>query len=171
MEDGMTVTEQPELFRTQGGGRLHIRPCPHIHGVDVIAATAADAAERPVCNWCAGELAGEGRTYHASVEEALADIGAPQHATPELARLLKLVGFHDVFVPFSRSYVAVASGGKSIAWAGKTYVDYRDRPLVTLPDYAPGGGGGVERSQRHGQTCPDCFTLRSLTGDCACDAE
>jgi hypothetical protein len=50
------------------------------------------------------------------------------------------------------------------------YVDYRDRPLVTLPGYAPGGGGGVERSQRHGQTCPDCFTLRSLTGVCACDA-
>lgn len=165
----MTVTEQPELFRTEGGGRLHIRPCPHIHGVDVIAATAADAAEQPVCSWCAAELAGEGRSYHESVEEALADMGAPQHATPELARLLRLVDFDGVFVPFSRSYVAVTSDGKSIAWAGKTYVDYRDRPLVTLPDYAPGGGGGPALAQAWGSRCPECFTTRWRNGACGCD--
>jgi len=163
------MTEQPELFRTAGGSRLHIRPCPHIQGVEVVPATAADLEERAVCSWCAAELAGEGRTYHRTVEEALADMGAPQHATPELARLLKLVDFDDVFVPFSRSYVAVSSGGLGVAWAGKTYVDYRDHPMVMLPDYAPGGGGGAEISQAWGPDCRVCFTSRSRNGACGCD--
>ena len=165
----MTMTEQPELFRTAGGGKLHIRPCPHIHGVEVMAATADDAATRSVCTWCAAELAGEGRTYHPTVEMALADMGAAQHAVPELVRLLKLVDYDDVFVPFSRSYVAVSKGGAGVAWAGKTYVDYRDHPLVTLPDYAPGGGGGSALIKLWGSDCPDCFTTRSRNGACGCD--
>ncbi|MEX2290451.1 MAG: hypothetical protein WD794_09025 [Mycobacteriales bacterium] len=34
IEDSMTVTEQPELFRTATGDRLRIRPCPHLRCVD-----------------------------------------------------------------------------------------------------------------------------------------
>lgn len=166
----MTMTEQPELFRTAGGGRLHIRPCPHIHGAQILAATAQDAKTLSLCAWSAAELAGEGRSYHDTVEEALADMGAPQHATPELARLLKVADFDEVFVPFSRSYVAVTRDGMSVAWAGKTYVDYRDRPLVTLPDYAPGGGGGAADPDKwlDQPTCLECFTKRSITGACGC---
>lgn len=167
----MTMTEQPELFRTEGGGRLHLRPCPHIHGAEILAATAQDAETHPVCGWSAAELAGEGRTPHGTVEEALADMGAPQHAAPELARLLKLTTYDGVFVPFSRSYVALTLDGMSVAWAGKTYVDYRDRPLVALPDYAPGGGGGVERSELWGSTCPVTFLARPRNGDCDCGTD
>jgi hypothetical protein len=167
----MTMTEQPELFRTENGGRLHIRPCPHIHGAQILSATAQDAETRPLCTWSAAELAGEGRTYHDTVEEALVDMGAPQHAAPELARLLKVLDFDGVFVPFSRCYVAVTSSGVSIACAGKTYVDYRDRPLVTLPDYAAGGGGGVERPDVWGTPCPVTFVVRSRNGACDCGTD
>lgn len=159
-----------ELFHTATGQKLHIQPCPHVLGVELISASDSDRAAREVCTWCAAEISGFGRTYHETVEDALEDLQAPQHARPELARLLKEVDSDTVFVPYSRSYVAVAKDGKGVAWAGKTYVAYADgRPFVALPDYAPGGGGGVEREEPWGEVCPSCFTSRALSGRCACE--
>ena len=175
--EGLVTIDMPdadaasiELFRTATGEKLHIRPCPHVLGVELLAATDADRAARAVCSWCAAEISGLGRTYHDTVEAALDDMQAPQHARPELARLLKEIEFDTVFVPYSRSYVAVAKDGKGVAWAGKTYVAYADgRPFVALPDYAPGGGGGAERNEAWGAVCPSCFTQQALTGRCNCE--
>lgn len=157
-----------ELFRTATGMKLHIQPCYHVLGVELIAASETDLAEREICTWCQAEIDGFGRTYYDSIESALEDLNAPQHARPELARLLRLTDFDTIHVPYSRSYVAVSKNGQGVAWAGKTYVDFVDRPLVPLPDYAPGGGGGSERVEAWGETCPKCFTSRSIAGDCMC---
>lgn len=163
------TTATIELFRTATGQRLHIAECPHVLGALLFEATEQDQASREVCRWCAAELAEEGRTYHDAIEAALLDMGAPQHVVPELARHLSTVEHDRVFVPFSRSYVAVARDGRSMAWAGVTYIGFRDGRKVLLPGYAPGGGGGNRTSDAWGETCLDCFTSRSLMGECGCD--
>ena len=161
-------TLDAELFRTQTGGRLHVRQCPHVQGVEVLIPAEVSSAQ-PVCDWCEKELAGEGRTYHDTVIDALRDMGAAGHAIPELERLLNEVEWDQTFVPFSRSYVAVSRAGRGVAWAGKTYVAYHDRPSVLLPDFVLTGGGAMaKRPEIWGDTCPDCNEARSLSGACAC---
>ncbi len=112
---------------------------------------------------------GVGRTYHDSVEAALGDMGASQHARPELARLMNEVDWDQVFVPYSRSYVCVLKEDRPMAWCGKSYVDYPDRPTVTLPGFiGREGDGGRKPEGVWGATCPDCNEARSLFGACAC---
>lgn len=144
--------------------------CPHLLDKGVTKASPEVIATRDVCVICQKELAGEGRTEHATIEGVLEDFGAPQHARAELARLLREVDFDKVHVPFSRSYVAVTRHGRAVAWAGKTFVGYSDRPIVTLLDYAPGGGRGTPgRDDQWGAaTCPRCHTRKSITGACLC---
>lgn len=171
--DPATSAEGPAdvpLFRTATGDRLHVRQCPHLLDKVVLPASAADLASHEVCAMCRKELAGEGRTAHETIEAALQDIGAPRHNSAELARLLAVADFDAVHVPYSRSYVAVTRRGRAVAWAGKTYVDYADREMVQLPDYAPGGGGGAARPDESWGTavCPDCFTRKSINGSCLC---
>jgi hypothetical protein len=158
------------LFRSAAGTRLHIRGCPHTGESDLTVATERDRDRLPVCAWCRAELDGEGRTYFDSLEEALDFFGAPKHAKAELAHLLLAVTHDGVYVPYSRSYVAVLQDGAVAAWAGKTYVEYADdRPMVTLPDYAPGGGGaGVDAQGTWGELCTRCYQVRSINGACGC---
>jgi hypothetical protein len=159
-----------ELVHTATGGRLHIRLCPHVFGVEnLVPATSADRETTPVCSWCQAELDGVGRTRHESIETALADSGAPQHARPELARLLRIVEHDTVYVPNSRSYVAVARDGVIVASAGKTYVWYPDRPVVQLDDYASAtGASATPGPEDWGEICESCFTTRSKNGSCGC---
>jgi hypothetical protein len=71
-------------------------------------------------------------------------------------------------VPFSRAYVALALEGRSVAWAGVTYVGFRDGRKILLPGYAPGSGSGGQVSDRWGETCPVCRMTCSVSGDCFC---
>lgn len=158
-----------ELFRTTTGQRLHIAECPHVLGAILIAAGVDDHATLELCQWCAAELADEGRTYHDDIESALLDMGAPRHAVAELASHLRTVEHDTVFVPFSRAYVALARQGRSVAWAGCTYVGFRDGRKVLLPGYVAGTGKGAEVATAWGLTCSRCWTQRSLSGECGCE--
>lgn len=163
-----TADPGQKMYGSQTGGRRHLRQCPHLVDVDPVLEAASDDT-RDICQWCLRELDGVGRTYHLTLEAALADLGAAQHARPELTRLLNEVTWDQVFVPNSRSYVTVLKGDRPAAWAGKTYVDYPDRPMVTLPDFVGrDGDGGRQTEGVWGQTCPDCNEQRSLSGACAC---
>lgn len=164
----MTVANA-ELFRTATGHRLHIAECPHVLGAALFPVTDIDLQAREVCRWCEAEMSEVGRTYHDTIEAALLDMGAPQSAVPELASHLRTVEYDVIFVPLSRSYVALAREGRSVAWAGVTYVGFRDGCKILLPGYAPGSGSGGHVSDAWGELCTCCFTTRSLTGKCNCE--
>ncbi len=160
---------QVELFHTATGQRLHIPACPYVVGVALTPANPIVRSAMDVCSWCQAEIDGVGRTYHDTIEAALEDFNADHAVRAELARLLRLAEHDTVYVPHSRSYLAVAKDGQGVAWAGKTYVAYRDRPFVPLPDFVAGGGsGGTSRAGAWGDACPACFTVRSLNGSCGC---
>ncbi len=155
--------DKPQLFRTATGRKLHLQECPHVLGVELIA---APAGTYEICTWCLAELSGEGRTPHETIEDALRDLGAAEAAIRELAGHLRGIEHDLVYVPFSRAYVALAKDGLGVAWAGKTYVAYRDRPTVFLPDYVGVGGSGVPVRDNWGATCTIHFVQRSLNGTC-----
>lgn len=155
------------LYRTTTGKRLHIAECPHVLGAALHEADADDLAVRELCTWCDAELSEEGRTYHDSIEDALRFMGVAECALPELSIHLRTASHDDVYTPFSRAYVSLLLEGRSVAWARKTYVGFRDGRLVTLPDYVPGTGtsrGG--RDDVWGETCLVHFVRRSVTGVC-----
>lgn len=165
----MTSVDQPTLYRTAGGAKLHLRECPHLVGGEPFEASADDLATRETCVWSQHELTGAGRTYHDTIEAALADMGADQASWPALAVALRQVEHDTIFVPFSRSYVALQLDNVGMAWAGKTYVNYPDRPAVLLPDFVPGkGGGAAVADATWGDVCP-VGHVRSRNGSCYCD--
>jgi hypothetical protein len=161
-------TSDQELVRTASGQRVHVRRCPHVARAAVVAVTEAERGSLVICNWCRAELDGQGRTYHASIADALADLAAPQSSRARLTALLADVDHETIHVPNSRAYLALVKNGKATAWAGKTYVAYADGRLVPLADYATPGATGADEDAAWGETCPDCFTARSLSGSCNC---
>ncbi len=163
----MTTVEH-ELLRTPGGTRLHIAPCPHLVGSpDIVPATEADRASLEICFGCQKEIRGEGRTYHGSIAEALEDLGMLHQLRPQVSALLGGVEHDEVWVPFSRSYVALGRAGVAVAWAGRTYVDIRGAKRTEFEGYREGAGGGEPRGgQRFGETCPVHFVAKALNGKC-----
>lgn len=162
----MTITTAV-LFRTATGGKLHIPECPHVLGASLIEASSADHASYQVCSWCQAELSDVGRKYHDSIEDALRDMRVPEVSIPEIARHLRTAEHDDVYVPFSRSYVAVILEGRVMAWAGKTYVGFRDGRKVELPGFIETlAGGRNPRSDVWGETCPKHNIKRSVNGVC-----
>jgi hypothetical protein len=148
----MTDLDNAELFRTPTGTRVHLRMCHDFFEVsNIVPASPDGVVALGCCEWTRNELEGRGRTVCDSIADGLAELDAPRHARAELARLLSDVECDLIYVPYSRSYLALSRGGRTMAWAGKTYVDYVDRPAVRLPDYVAGTGGGVTRpSERWG---------------------
>jgi hypothetical protein len=166
-DEGNTMTSTAAaLFRTANGQRLHIAECPYILGAEVLPAAVDDTRE--VCTWCQAELNEEGRTIHDSIEDALRDMGANEGNLVELARLLRSVAHDLIYVPFSRSYVAVALEGRPAAVAGKTYVWFRDGRKIELPGFVGTGGDkiGGDRSSIWGDTCPRTFMKHPINGSC-----
>lgn len=161
----MTITAIA-LFRTANGQRLHIAECPYILGAEVFPADLDDSRE--VCTWCQAELNDEGRTYHDSIEDALRDMAVAGANLAELTRLLRSVEHDTIYVPFSRSYVAVALDGRPAAVAGKTYVWFRDGRKIELPGFVGTGGDkvGGDRSSVWGDTCPRSFMKHPVNGSC-----
>lgn len=159
--------ERPEvvLYRTETGARLHIAACPHVGGV----LREADAAERlamTVCSWCQAEIDGVGRTYFDSLDDAMRAFGC-HVGTHELIRdALRFVTYDQVWLPYSRSYIALGHEGRGVAWAGKTYVVPSVGTFVELPGYEEAYGGGTPGLERVGELCPTHFLTMSVTGVC-----
>jgi len=156
------------LHHTTTGGRRHLRQCPHLVGASPVLTAAADDT-REICVWSQNELAGTGRTYHNTLAEALEDLGAAHGNRAELTRLLSVVDWDQVFVPYSRTYLTVLRNDRPVAWAGKTFVDYPDRPAAMLPDFVGRDGAeGRNTEGAWGPVCPECKEERSLSGACSC---
>ena len=158
----MSAVTEP-LYRTETGGRRHIRSCPHLVGKDVVEATDAYGE---ICAICERELRGEGRRYFESLAEALTEFGAARANWPLISQHLSDVEHDEVWIVNSGSYIALGRGGRAAAWAGKTYVNPSADEFVELPDYRPGGGGGTDVQKTWGEKCPVHNVLRSRTGAC-----
>lgn len=161
----MASTNEP-LYRTETGGRLHIRNCPHLVGKDVIEASDHDGE---ICALCERELRGEGRRYFASLADALPEFGAARGNWPQITQLLEGVEHDQVWMVNSGSYIALGLEGRAVAWTGKTCV-YPPGEFIELPDYRAGGGGGAPVNDTWGETCQVHFIKRSRNGRCErCD--
>jgi hypothetical protein len=159
--------ETVPLYRTETGGRRHIRACPHLVGKDVVEATDADGE---ICTLCQRELRGEGRRYFASLEAALPEFGAARSNWPLIIQHLAGVDRDEVWIVASGTYIALGRGGRAVAWAGKTYVNPSAEEFIELPDYRPGSGGGLLVEEVWGETCDKHFIQRSRSGRCErCD--
>lgn len=159
--------ESETLYRTTDGQRIHLRGCPHIAGQDVEAVTPGDSSI-PVCRWTRAELDGVGRIPQKTIDGALREFGASPEVRPRLIKLLKGLKWDSVYLPQSRSFVALALEGHPVAWAGKTYVQIGEE-FVPLDEYQAGVGGGAFVSELWGEPCPECFMQRSMNGTCTCD--
>lgn len=161
------ATTSTELYRTAAGGKRHVRNCPHVKQKDVLVADESDGA---ICSWCAAELAGKGRIYFDTVEDALPAFGA---AASDRARILELVAEidpEDIWIPASGPYIALSRDGKVAVWIHKSKVEWTDGRIVELPGFRPGNGGGSPDVKAYGETCEKHFITRALTGRCErCD--
>jgi hypothetical protein len=159
-------TEGVPLYRTETGGRRHIRKCPHLLDKDVVEATD----DGPICSWCDKELRGEGREYFDSLDDALRALGGPQDNWPAIRRELAAIDADEVWIPFSRSYIALGRNKRAVAWAGKNYVEPSAGSYVELPGFRAGAGGGKAVVEVWGERCEKHFIQRSRSGRCErCD--
>jgi hypothetical protein len=149
------------LYRTATGTRLHIRECPHLLGKEVFEAT-----EGEICDSCERELRGEGRTYFDRLADALALVEAPQGNWPLIEQHLAAVDRDRIWVPFSRSYVALGRDGRAVAWAGRTYVVPAAGEYIELPGFRSGSGGGAASEEIWGATCEKHHLQRARNGSC-----
>jgi hypothetical protein len=161
---------QPPLVRTATGQRLHIPGCPHV-GSALQPATAMGHHALAVCTRCRAELAGQGRTYYATLEDALRALGCNEGTHRLIRDALRVVPFDQVWLPHSESYVALGLDGPGIAWVGKGYAFVKATgAFVELPGYRASRGGGAPLDVRWGATCDRHFVARPITGACdLCD--
>ncbi len=158
------------LFRTLTGKRLHIPGCPHVASALVEAGTA-ELLALEVCTWCRAELDGVGRTYYSSMDDALRALGCHVGTHAAIREALRSVSHDQIWLPNSKSYVALGHEGSGVAWVGKGYVFVKATGyFLELPGYRDSAGGGTPRVEPRGDTCPVHFVTTSLTGVCdSCD--
>ena len=168
-EAGLDGLAEQELLLTEAGARLHIAPCPHLLGHALREATAAERATMQLCHWCEKEVSGHGRTYLDTLEQAMRAFGSHVDTTSLIRQHLHSVAWDQIWIPNSRSYIALGRGGRGVAWVGKGYVVPRRGEFVTLPGFvAAGGGGGTPSEKAWGEICQRCFMQRSVNGACGC---
>jgi hypothetical protein len=158
-----TETAGDTLYRTADGQRAHLRGCPHIVGLEVVPIAAGDTTV-PTCRWSWTELSGVGRIPQRSVDSGLRELGVSPTNRPAMVKLLKGVPWDDVHLPPSRAYLALSLEGRSVAWAGKTYLQIGEQYLP-MPDHRT---GTTTVSELWGEPCDDCFQARARNGTCNC---
>jgi len=159
------------LFRTATGGRLHIEGCPHILGCELIRATAEDLETMSACGWCQAEIDGVGRTYFDTLEDAFRDFGSYSDTWDLIRGHVSTVQYDSIWVPNSRSYIALGREGKGVAWIGKTYVAIAGGTFHELPGFTPTDHSGPSTKEwESNEICPKCHMAMPLTGICPdCD--
>lgn len=168
------MTAQPaprlELFCAATGRRLHVPGCPHVEST-LRHATPDELEQLAVCEWCRAELDGVGRTYYASLDEAMRALGCWEGTQALIRAALRFVRHDQIWLPHSVSYIALGLDGRGVAWVGKGYVAVKATgAYVELPGHREGRGGGAPRAERYGEVCERHRLARSLTGSCdLCD--
>jgi hypothetical protein len=144
--------ERPSLWKTGAGGRAHLAQCAHLVGKEVVLAAA-----EPVCDMCQHEIDGHGRERFSDLDAALPVMGVSGTDWPAVKAALASVDHDEVWLPYSRSYIALGRAGQAVAWVGKSYVDVAGQARVELPGYAgTARSGSTTKEPRYGAVCGSC---------------
>jgi len=149
---------------------VHLVECPHLVGKRWHDATDHDLATLPVCAWSRDQLEGHGRLHPATLEDAMREHGTPAGAVRLIKQALKFVTYDDIWLPYSRSYVALGVRGRAVASFGKSYVEIGDRRIDLGPGVSRLAGARTSTSGRaqpaYGDDCPIHHVAMSLAGTC-----
>lgn len=164
----MTTTAPETLFlATAGGSCKHLAQCPHLVGST--AAPVEPGRLLRLCDWCDKELTGFGRRRFPHLDAALDAFRVPAQNRALIKQHLSGVVHDEVYLPYSESYVALAWGGRGVAWSGKTYVVPEPGVSIELPGFVGGSRTPLGApGERWGDTCPVCRETRALNGACSC---
>jgi hypothetical protein len=157
------------LYRAAGGGRLHIPPCPHVRGVELQEVLPGDERGQEICSWCEPEIAGQGRSYHPTLNDALRAFGSYSDTSAMIRGFAQGRRARRDLDPEQPLLCRARARRSDRAWFRKTYVRPagRDGQQVELPGYEGGGAAGESDVNRVGAMCPTCFIEMPVTGVCA----
>lgn len=103
-----------QIFVTHAKGKVHIRACPHLSDSSGLTpATPEQVEQNGYCSHCEKEIAGVGRKYFESLDDAFETFG---HRTDEAKRFIRDaiagVGYDAICIPASESYIALGVNGQ-----------------------------------------------------------
>lgn len=165
---------------TRDATMLHTAECPHL-GVEALAAlvpaSEAQLANLPVCSSCRDILDGGRRQWFPSFDAALEALPVPLENRTRMREVAAGLTYERIWIPASRSYIAVAGepGSAAVAYFNKGAIHVH-RPdggydRETLSTYTAGSGAeGARTGTSPLRLCPTCHTQLPMTGVCdVCD--
>lgn len=169
------------LYRTAGGTSLHLLSCPHLQVTSEekrIAVAPADQAGIPPCKWTADELAGTGRRYFTTLDEAFEALPVPLDNRARVREILATQKFDRFWLTNGGQYIGVGpTGGPAAAYVNRGFIGVRQPTggyeQEQFPNYGGGsrGSSGSRSAEVPTTPCPKCRMALPATGKCdECDA-
>jgi hypothetical protein len=159
------IAEPHAFARTASATRVHLVNCPHLVGRDAHVVDEIEIATYGLCEWSQDQLDGVGRSHPATLEEAMREQGTPAGAVSLIREHLRFVRYDEIWLPHSRSYVALGRGGRAVAAFGKSYMWVGGR-RIDLPGYVDTRHAGHRSQPSYGDTCQGCHIMLPLSGVC-----
>ncbi|WP_419703606.1 hypothetical protein [Promicromonospora sp. NFX87] len=168
------------LFRVPYGKVLHGRDCQHLSEDRLAAlqpATELDRQKFKVCKTCLVALTGSNRADFDSFEAALEALPIPAVHRPVMREMAEGLDKTRIWIPSSRSYVAVSPGPgqEATAFFNKGFVDIQQAGGGYKRILMAGFSGTQTNTFAHAPdaapaSCPGCYMQLPATGRCdACD--
>jgi hypothetical protein len=168
------------LYRVPYGKVLHGKDCQHLSADRLAAlqpATELDRQKFKVCKTCLVGLSGSNRDDFDSFDAALEALPVPVAHRPVMREIAEGLDKTRIWIPSSRSYVAVSPGpGHEVsAYFNKGFVDLHQDGGGYKRVLMAGFSGKQTSSFAHAPdaapaSCPSCYMQLPATGRCdACD--
>ncbi|MDR7384400.1 hypothetical protein [Promicromonospora iranensis] len=163
------------LFRVPKGKMLHARECQHLTEKSLAVlepATELDVAKFPICSSCRDALSTGGRELFSSFDVALEALPVPVEHRPRMRKIVS--GLHRVriWIPASRSYIAVSPGAgvSASAYFNKGFVDVHQEDggykREWMPGHASSGTSSKVSQAPEPLVCPIHSVQLPATGIC-----
>lgn len=148
---------------------VHLAECPHLVDRSWHLADQGEIDAHRLCQWSQDQLSGHGRLHPDTLDDAMRLQGTPAEAKRLIKEALTFVTFDEIWLPYSKSYVALGLDGRAVAAFGKSYV-WVGGSRVDLPGYVAGRHAGRSTQPSYGETCTRHHIAKSLSGVCdLCD--
>ncbi|MCP2264381.1 hypothetical protein ACFQHV_23835 [Promicromonospora thailandica] len=163
------------LFRVPQGKMLHARECQHLTEKSLAVlepATELDLAKYPICSSCRDALSTGGRTHYTSFDTALEALPVPLEHRPRMREIAAALDTARIWIPASRSYIAVSAGQgiEAAAYFNKTFVDLHQEGGGYDREWMPGHRTARQASEatleRLPPVCPTCSFQLPASGHC-----
>jgi hypothetical protein len=167
-----------EICVVPGWEILHTRECPHLSAESLAALTPATRDQidaYPMCKSCRAMIDGSRRQRFTSFEAAMEDFQAPLENRPLMRKVAASLEFAEIWIPASRSYIAVAErrGATAAAYFASGYIDVRkpeggyDTVVLPVNSLRVGGSSADRRLDlAERATCPTCHMQLPTSGRC-----